>query len=99
MITRVIKGIHNGYPPLPHYAKIWDINQVLEHYNKLPENSLLSLKELTHKLVLLLMILGHDVSSHSFKSTLTPSKSHTLKWYYCHTHSNNIQSQAGQSSQ
>jgi len=58
MITRFIKGIHNRYPPLPRYVKIWDINQVLEHYNKLPENSLLSLKELTHKLVLLLMILG-----------------------------------------
>ena len=58
MITRFIKGIHNRYPPLRRYIKIWDINQVLEHYTKFPENSLLSLKELKHKLVLLLMILG-----------------------------------------
>ena len=57
MITRFIKGIHNRYPPLPSYVQIRDTNHVLDHYNKLPENSLLSLKELTHKLVLLVMIL------------------------------------------
>ena len=58
MIARFTKGIFNRHPPLPRYVQIWDINTVLNFYNRRPDNYLLPLKDLTQKLTMLLMILG-----------------------------------------
>eukprot|EP00794_Sanderia_malayensis_P004314 gene4314-4887_t len=58
MIARFLKGIFNRHPPLPKYVHIWDINKVLGFYKTLPDNEQLSLKEITQKLVMLLLILG-----------------------------------------
>ena len=57
-IVRFLKGIYNRHPPLPKYVKIWDINDVLCLYNQLPDNQQLSIKDLSHKLAILLMLLG-----------------------------------------
>ena len=43
---------------MPRYVKIWDINKVLNYIDSLPVNEELSYKQLTQKLVVLLMILG-----------------------------------------
>ena len=58
MIARFLKGIFNRHPPLPKYVDIWDINKVLDFYKTLPDNKQLSLKEITQKLAMLLLILG-----------------------------------------
>ncbi len=58
MIARFLKGIFNRHPPLPKYFNILDLNEVLHFYNSLPENNLLSLKDITQKLAMLLMLLG-----------------------------------------
>lgn len=58
MISRFLKGVYNKHPPLPKYSRIWDINVVLKYYDSLPPNELLDLKQLTHKVAVLLMILG-----------------------------------------
>ena len=58
LICRFIKGIYNRHPPMPIYVKIWDINKVLNYIDSLPVNEELSYKQLTQKLVVLLMILG-----------------------------------------
>ncbi len=57
MIARFLKGIFNRHP-LAKYVQIRDINVVLSLYNRLPENPLLSLEDLTQKLLMLLKILG-----------------------------------------
>ena len=58
LICRFIKCIYNRHPPMPRYVKVWDINKVLNYIDSLPANEELSYKQLTQKLVVLLMILG-----------------------------------------
>ena len=58
LISRFVKGIYNLHPPVAKYTNIWDINLVLDYYAENQDNSQLTLKELTMKFVLLLMILG-----------------------------------------
>ena len=58
MISRFLKGIYNKHPPMPKYGEIWDINIVLDYYEKQKDNKELNMMQLTQKLTLLLMILG-----------------------------------------
>ena len=58
LVSRFVKGIFNKHPPLPKYVKTWDINMVLELFDHMGDNSKLSFKDLTRKLVVLLLILG-----------------------------------------
>ena len=58
LVSRFVKGILNKHPPLPTYVKTWDINMVLELFDHMGDNSNLSFKDLTRKLVVLLLILG-----------------------------------------
>ena len=55
MISRYLKGIFNGHPPLPKYTQIWDINQVLDYYTNLPDNEELGFKYIVKKLVMLIL--------------------------------------------
>ena len=48
LICCFIKGIYNRHPPMPRYAKIWDINKVLNYIDSLPVNEELSYKQLTN---------------------------------------------------
>ena len=43
---------------MPKYGEIWDINIVLDYYEKQKDNKELNMMQLTQKLTLLLMILG-----------------------------------------
>ena len=52
----VMKGIFNRRPPQPRYALTWDVGRVLQHICSLGRNSDLSLKQLSHKLVVLLAL-------------------------------------------
>ena len=58
LISRFVKGIYNLHPPTAKYSNIWDISIMLDYYTKSKENNELTLKELTMKFVMLLMILG-----------------------------------------
>ena len=53
-----MKGIYNQHPTLPRYVNIWDINVLLAYFEFLPTNSELTLKCLTEKLTVLLLILN-----------------------------------------
>ena len=56
LVTRLMKGIFNRRPPQPRYALTWDVGRVLGHISSLGRNSDLSLKQLSHKLVVLLAL-------------------------------------------
>lgn len=45
-ITQVMTGIFNKRPPLPRYTNTWDVDLVLNHIQKMPDNKDLCLKEL-----------------------------------------------------
>lgn len=56
LVTRLMKGIFIRRPPQPRYAFTWDVGRVLEHICSLGKNSDLSLKQLSRKLVVLLVL-------------------------------------------
>ena len=51
-----MRGVYNARPPQPRYTTTWDVGQVLHHISSLGRNRDLSLKQLSHKLVLLLAL-------------------------------------------
>ena len=55
-----MKGIYNQHPTLPRYVNIWDINILLAYFESLPANFELTLKCLTEKLTVLLLILSEQ---------------------------------------
>jgi len=51
-----MKGVNRLRPPLPRYTSTWDVGQVLELFAAWPDNTKLSLKQLSLKLVGLLAL-------------------------------------------
>lgn len=56
LIKRFVKGVFNKRPPKPRYTFTWDVNVVLEHIKMLGLNKLLTLKQLTQKVCMLLLL-------------------------------------------
>ena len=53
-----MKGVANLRPPKPKYCEIWDVEDVLQKMRTWPTNSLLSIKQLTLKTVMLLALIA-----------------------------------------
>ena len=51
-----MKGIFNLKPPQPRYTQIWNVSTVLDYIRSLPDDCDLSLKELTLKLCMLILL-------------------------------------------
>lgn len=59
VVTRFMKGVFETRLPTPKYNSTWDVSTVLKHLTKYYPNGTLSLKDLTFKvLMLLLSVLG-----------------------------------------
>ena len=56
IITKIMAGVFNERPPTPKYNHTWDVNTVLHHFKAQEANDKLSIKELTHKLTMLLAL-------------------------------------------
>ena len=56
LVVRLMKGVFNGRPPQPRYGCTWDVKRVLEHIKSLGDNRVLSLKQLSSKLAVLLAL-------------------------------------------
>jgi len=56
LIIRYMKGIFNSRKPTPKYSETWNVNLVLDHLKTLHPLTDLSLKALSHKLVMLLAL-------------------------------------------
>ena len=57
-ISRLMKGIFNLRPPFPRYVQTWDVSVVLRYVKFLSEAPLLSMKNLTLKLVMLMALVS-----------------------------------------
>jgi len=53
-----MKGIFQEKPPRPKYTNIWDVSLVLSHLQSLSPLDRLSLKELTLKLLVLILLIS-----------------------------------------
>ena len=56
VLSKFMKGIFNLKPPQSRYARIWNVSLVLNYIRSLPEHCELSLKELTLKLCMLILL-------------------------------------------
>ena len=57
LVSRFISGAHAlHFKPFPRPRTIWDVNQVLDYFRNQPDNTKLSLMQLSVKLVLLLLL-------------------------------------------
>lgn len=60
IVVQFMKGVYNLKPVVPKYACVWDVSVVLKFLNSLPCNDELSLKDLTHKLAILIALVSAD---------------------------------------
>ena len=58
LVSRLRKGIFQEKPPRPKYTEIWDASIVLIYLESLSPADTLSLKELTLKLVVLILLVS-----------------------------------------
>lgn len=58
--TVILKGVYNSKPPVPKYCITWDVSIVLSYIKTLPCNEDLTLKELSHKLAILIALVSAD---------------------------------------
>lgn len=66
-VKRFFKGISNIRPALPKYDVTWDPQIILNYFSNKPENNLLSLEDLSKKLITLLSITtGHRMQTYGF---------------------------------
>ena len=63
IVSHFMKGLFNSRPPLPRYTSTWDVDIVLKYLSALPEDELLQLPILTHKLAMLLALTNANRSS------------------------------------
>ena len=72
LIQRFFKGAFNIRPPPTPQQHTWDVNTLLTHIQRMPSNEELNLKDLTLKLVALLMLLAssrvHYIHSFSIRA-------------------------------
>ncbi|KAM4795754.1 LOW QUALITY PROTEIN: uncharacterized protein WCC33_000837 [Rhinophrynus dorsalis] len=58
LVCKLMKGIRLNRPPSCKYSTFWDVNLVLQFLESWPENHLLSLKQLSAKLTVLLCLIS-----------------------------------------
>ncbi|KAM4696264.1 integrase/recombinase xerD homolog [Rhinophrynus dorsalis] len=77
VVCRLMRGIRFSRPPQSRYQSLWDVNDVLRFLENWPPNNLLSLKQLSAKLTMLLCLVSFkrvsdvkalDILSRSFTS-------------------------------
>ena len=56
LVMRALKGVYHDRPPLPRYTSTWNVNMVLDYLVSLGDNPVLSLKQLTWKVTMLLAL-------------------------------------------
>ena len=58
LVSRFLKGVFESRPSLPHYKDIWDVSVVLDYLKTLPSLEESNLKDITHKTVMLVVLLS-----------------------------------------
>ena len=56
LVSSLMKGIYNCRPPQPRYTATWDVDNVTTYIQSLGANVALSLKQLSQKLAMLMVL-------------------------------------------
>ena len=56
LVTRLLKGVYNQWPPQPRYSATWDVDVVTKHLAAMGAIESLPLKQLSQKLVVLMAL-------------------------------------------
>ena len=56
LVTRLLKGIYQTRPTMPKYKQVWDVKVVLNYLSGLYPLEAIALKELTYKVVMLMLL-------------------------------------------
>ena len=81
LVSQLMKGIFQEKPPRPKYTEIWDVSIVLSYLQSLSPVNKLSLKELTLKLLVLILL----VSGQRGQTVHLLSIDHIVSVYNCYT--------------
>ena len=66
LVTRLLKGIYKTQPPTPKYKQVRNVKVVLNYLSGLYPLETISLKELTNKVVMLMLLVLGQRPDHSF---------------------------------
>ena len=58
LLIRFMKGVFNNRPPKRKFGYVWDVKILFDYFKALGDNSTLSDKDLTYKLLIFLVLLG-----------------------------------------
>ena len=56
LVSRMLKGMYNSRPPQLRYTSTWDVDIMICYLSSLGDNTALSLKQLGHKLAILMAL-------------------------------------------
>ena len=56
LVLKLMKGVFNEQPPLPHYLCTWNVQTVISHISSWGLNGFLSLRQLSWKTAMLLAL-------------------------------------------
>lgn len=86
LVTKFMKGSFNLKPPLPRYTSTWDPTIVLNYLDNLEHNDMLTLEQLTKKLVCLLALCKASRSSDLCALDLTGYRETQSGVVFSHVH-------------
>ena len=72
VVTRFMKGVFESRRPNPKYTKIWDVGLVLKHLSTLFPYDKLALKDLTYKVLMLILLVSSQRRQTVHSLDLTP---------------------------
>ena len=58
LVSKFMRGVFNLKPPVPRYAQVWDVTVVLNYLRRLAPAKMLSLKQMSHKVVVLIALIS-----------------------------------------
>ena len=58
LMSWMFKGMYNSRPPQPPYTSTWDVDILTQYLASLGDNTTLSFKQLSHKLAILMALVG-----------------------------------------
>ena len=58
LVSRIFKGMYNSRLPQPRYTRTWDVDIMTRYLSSLGDNTSLSLKQLGHKLAILMALVS-----------------------------------------
>ena len=84
LVCRLLKGVFQSRPPKPKYTEVWDVQVVLTYLATLHPVESLTLKQLTLKLVMLLLLVSGQRGQTIHLLDINHMFVNDAKYTFCH---------------